>query len=335
MQAIGYTAPGPIDAENALIAFEAEKPEPGPRDVLVEIKAISVNPIDTKVRTNAPPEDGPRILGWDASGIVVGLGSEVSDFAEGDEVFYAGALLRPGSNAPFQCVDERLVAKKPANLSHQEAAAIPLTALTAWEMLFDCFHLKQGGGVGEALLVIGGAGGVGSIMIQLAKALTCLTVIGTASRPETVAWVEKMGADHVINHRNPLNEEMTKLGIAPKYVAALTQTDEHFSAIIDLIKPRGMVGVIDDPAEFDFKAGKPKSITFAWEAMFCRALFGTDDMAVQGEILAKVSALLDADKLVTTMNKDGGTMTVENMIAAHRHQESGTAIGKTVLTVAG
>ncbi len=333
MQAIGYSRAGPIDADNALFAFEAPQPAPGPHDLLVEIKAVSVNPVDTKVRSNAAPENGPRILGWDASGIVVETGSEVSLFKKGDAVFYAGELTRPGCNAQFQAVDERLVGKKPASLSHAQAAAIPLTAITAWEMLFDSFHLAEGGGEGQALLVIGGAGGVGSIMIQLAKALTRLTVIATASREESATWAKAMGADHIVDHRRPLDEEMAALGIAPDYVAALTHTGHHLPGIVKAIRPRGMVGVIDDPESFDFKLGKQKALTFAWEFMYTRSMFATEDMIVQHHLLTRVSEMLDAGTLVTTMNKDGGMMTAENLIAAHRHQESGAAVGKTVLTL--
>lgn len=333
MKAIGYTAPGPLDGAGALIEFSAERPSPGPRDLLVAVKAVSVNPVDSKVRSGAPAEPAPRILGFDAAGVVVATGAEVTLFKAGDEVFYAGDINRPGSNAQFQLVDERITARKPASLSFAEAAAVPLTAITAWEMLFDCFGITEGAGEDEALLIIGGAGGVGSIMIQLAKALTGLTVIATASRPETSAWARQMGADHVVDHHRPLDQEMAKLGLAPRYVAALTQTDQHFDAIIELIAPRGHVSVIDDPATLDIKPGKRKALSFSWEFMFTRPMFATADMIVQHELLSRVSTMLDEGTLKTTMNADGGMMTAENLTAAHRHQESGTAIGKTVLTV--
>ena len=260
MKAIGYTAPGPLDGAGALIEFDAERPSPGPRDLLVAVKAVSVNPVDSKVRSGAPAEPAPRILGFDAAGVVVATGAEVTLFKAGDEVFYAGDINRPGSNAQFQLVDERITARKPASLSFAEAAAVPLTAITAWEMLFDCFGITEGAGEDAALLIIGGAGGVGSIMIQLAKALTGLTAIATASRPETSAWARQMGADHVVDHHQPLDQEMAKLGLTPRYVAALTQTDQHFDAIIELIAPRGHVSVIDDPATLDIKPGTSESV---------------------------------------------------------------------------
>ena len=247
MKAIGYSTAGPISAENALIEFETDRPKPGPNDLLVEVRGISVNPVDVKVRANMQPDGAQRILGFDAAGIVKAVGSETTRFKPGDEVFYAGDFTRPGSNAEFQLVDERIVGRKPSSLGFAEAAGMPLTTITAWEILFDNFGLKEGEGEGDALLVIGGAGGVGSIMVQLAKQLTGLEVIATASRPDTRAWVEKMGADHVVNHRNPLDEEMKALGISPRYVAALTNTDEHIASIVELIKLRGRIALIDGP----------------------------------------------------------------------------------------
>ena len=244
MKAIGHTTACPITAENALIEPNIDKPAPGPRDLLVRVRAVSVNPVDVKVREFMDPDGAHRILGYDAAGVVEAVGADVTLFQAGDEVFYAGEFMRTGSNAEFQLVDERLTGRKPSSLGFADTAAMPLTAITAWEILFDGFKLKEGDGKGEALLVIGGAGGVGSMMIQLARKLTNLTVIATASRPDTTAWVEKMGADHVVNHRNPLNEELKTLGIQPRYVAALTQTDQHWGAIVDLIKPRGHKAMI-------------------------------------------------------------------------------------------
>ena len=332
MKAIGYTNAGPISAENSLIEFETDKPQPGPNDLLVEVRGISVNPVDVKVRTNRqPPEGEPRILGFDAAGIVKEAGTATTRFKPGDEVFYAGDFTRPGTNAEFHAVDERLVGRKPSSLGFAEAAAMPLTSITAWEILFDSFGLKEGEGAGDSLLVIGGAGGVGSILTQLAKKVAGLTVIATASRPDTQAWVEKMGADHVVNHRNPLDEEMKALGIAPRYVAALTQTDNHFGAIVELIKPRGHIAMIDDPQNLDIAAIKLKALSFSWEFMFARSMFQTEDMDAQHKLLNRVADLLDEGTLIPTVNKHGGEMNVANLRSAHEHQESGAAIGKTVL----
>ena len=216
MKAIGYTHAGPISAENALIEFETDTPKPGPNDLLVEVRAISVNPVDVKVRASAQPDNGPRILGFDAAGIVKEVGPETTRFRPGDEVFYAGDITRPGTNAEFHVVDERIIGRKPSSLGFAEAAGMPLTSITAWEILFDSFGLKESEGAGEALLVIGGAGGVGSILIQLARKLTGLTVIAPASRDDTREWARKMGADHIVNHHNPLDEELKALGITPR-----------------------------------------------------------------------------------------------------------------------
>ena len=331
MKAIGYTDAGPISAESALIEFDMDMPQPGPNDLLVEVRGISVNPVDVKVRANAQPEGAPRILGFDAAGIVKEVGSETTRFRPGDEVFYAGDITRPGTNAAFHVVDERIVGRKPSSLGFAEAAGMPLTTITAWEILFDSFGLKEGEGAGEALLVIGGAGGVGSILIQLAKKLTGLTVIATASRSETRAWVEKMGADHIVNHRRPLDEEMKALGISPRYVASLTNTDQHFASIIDLIKPRGHIAVIDDPKVLDVLPLKRKALSLSWEFMFTRSMFQTEDMDAQHLLLNRVADLLDNGTLIPTVNRHGGTLSVANLRSAHELQESGTAIGKTVL----
>jgi NADPH2:quinone reductase len=331
MKAIGYVDAGSISAENALFEFETDVAEPGPNDLLVEVRGISLNPVDVKVRANMQPDGAQRILGFDAAGIVQAVGSETTRFKPGDEVFYAGDITRPGSNAEFQLVDERIVGRKPSSLDFAEAAGIPLTTITAWEILFDNFGLKEGEGEGDALLVIGGAGGVGSILIQLAKQLTGLEVIATASRPDTRAWVEKMGANHVVNHRNPLDEEMKALSISPRYVAALTNTDEHIASIVELIKPRGRIALIDDPQSLDIMPLKFKALTLSWEFMFTRSMFQTEDMDVQHKLLNRVADLLDDGTLISTVNQHFGTMNVENLRRAHELQESGAAIGKTVL----
>ncbi len=331
MKAIGYQNAGPISAADVLIEFATETPQPGPNDLLVDVRGVSVNPVDVKVRASAQPDNGPRILGFDAAGVVQAVGSAVTRFRPGDEVFYAGDITRPGTNAELHVVDERLVGRKPASLGFAAAAGMPLTSITAWEILFDSLGLKAGEGTGESLLVIGGAGGVGSILIQLAKQLTGLTVIATASRDDTRAWVKKMGADHVVNHRNPLDEEMKALGISPRYVASLTHTQQHFASTVKLIKPRGHIALIDDPGSLDIAAIKPKALSFSWEFMFARSMFQTDDMEAQHQLLNRVSALLDDGTLRSTVNHHGGVLNVANLRAAHELQESGKAIGKTVL----
>jgi zinc-binding alcohol dehydrogenase family protein len=331
MKAIGYNQAGPITAPDALVEFEAEIPEVGPRDLLVEVRGIAVNPVDVKVRANMGPDKGTKVIGYDAAGIVRQVGKDVSRFRVGDEVFYAGDLTRPGTNAELHAVDERTVGKKPQTLGFAEAAGFPLTSITAWEILFDSFKIKEGEGKGETLLIIGGAGGVGSILIQLAKKLTGLTVIATASRPDTVEWVKKMGADHVINHRESLVDQVKGLGLEPRFVASLTATDQHFPAIIELIKPRGHVTLIDDPQSLEINAGKRKALTFSWEFMFTRSMFHTDDIEKQHELLNRVSVLIDNGTLISTVTGNLGKISAETLKAAHELQESGRVIGKNVL----
>ena len=331
MKAVGYQQIGPITAPDALIEFEAESPHVGPRDLLVEVRGISVNPVDVKVRTRMPPETGTKILGYDAAGVVLEVGAQVESFQVGDHVFYAGDLTRPGTNAELHAVDERIVGRKPKTLGFAEAAGFPLTSITAWELLFDAFRLPEGEGQGECLLIVGGAGGVGSILIQLAKKLTGLTVIATASRPETSEWVKTMGADHVINHRESLVNQMKVLGLEPRYVASLTATGQHFPAILELIKPRGHVAVIDDPECLDINPGKRKALTFSWEFMFTRSMFQTDDMQKQRELLNRVSERIDEGSLVSTVNQNFGPLSAETLKRAHLEQESGRVIGKNVL----
>ena len=331
MKAIGYHQPGPITAPDALVEFETDAPQLNPHDLLVEIRGISVNPVDVKVRANTPAQQGPKIIGYDAAGVVREVGSKVSKFKVGDAVFYAGDITRPGTNSELHAVDERIVGQKPTSLDFAEAAGLPLTSITAWELLFDSLKIAEGTGEGETLLVIGGAGGVGSILIQLAKKLTKLTVIATASRPETIAWVQKMGADHVINHRESLVDQVKALNIEPDYVAALNGTEQHFPAIVALIKPRGHVAIIDDPQTLDIRPGKAKALSFSWEFMFARSMHQTDDIAQQHALLNRVSALIDEGVLVSTVTNHLGVLNVENLKAAHTAQESGRVIGKNVL----
>lgn len=332
MKAIGYDRSGPVDAPGALRVFDTAGPRPGARDLLVAVKGVSLNPVDVKLRQGRDPDNGPAILGFDAAGIVIETGPDVTGYKVGDEVFYAGDLTRPGSNAEFQAVDERIVGRKPASLDFTEAAGMPLTAITAWEILFDSFRLAEGGGAGQSLLVIGGAGGVGSILIQLAKQLTGLTVIATASRPETRAWAREMGADHVVDHRGDLAAQVADLGLAPHYVAALTATDQHFPAIVDLIAPRGAIAVIDDPQGLDIGPAKPKALTISWEFMFTRPMFVTADIETQRDLLNRVSEMLDDGRLRSTVTERAGALSVEALLAAHARQESGRVIGKQVLS---
>lgn len=331
MKAFGYRKSLPVDDPNCLEAFETDEPQISPRDLLVAVKAVSVNPVDVKVRMRAEPESGRRILGFDAAGVVEAVGSEVTLFRPGDAVYYAGDVTRPGSNAALQAVDERVVGHKPKSLGMAEAASLPLTAITAWEMLFDCFKLKDGDGAGDAILVIGAAGGVGSILIQLAKALTGLRVIATASRPDTIEWCRAMGADDVIDHTQPLGAQCQAQGVQPRYVAGLNRTDLHFDAMIELIQPRGEIALIDDPANLDASKIKQKSLSLHWEFMFARSMHQAADMDVQAALLDRVAAMVDADVLRHTMTQNLGALTAQSLIDAHRAQESGRAIGKTVL----
>ena len=328
MKAIGYTQMGSI--ENAgFTEFSTDTPEIGVHDLLVEVHGVSLNPVDTKLRKRAEPEGTPKVLGYDAAGIVKQIGSAVSKFSIGDEVFYAGDITRPGTNSELHAVDERIVGKKPSSLGMAEAAGIPLTAITAWELLFDSLCVTNN--ANDELLVIGGAGGVGSILIQLAKKLTNLSVIATASRQESIDWVKKMGADHVINHNEPIDVQMKTLGIQPKYVAALTGTEGHFDAIISLIKPRGAVAFIDDPEVLNIKSGKQKAIRFAWEFMFTRPMFNTTDIDEQHKLLNRVSEMLDDGTLISTVTKNLGKISAQSLTEAHTQQESGRVIGKNVL----
>jgi zinc-binding alcohol dehydrogenase family protein len=332
MKAVGYAKSLPISDPKSLEDIEVADPVPGPRDLLVAVEAVAVNPVDTKVRMRAEPETGHKILGYDAAGTVKAVGAEVSAFKPGDLVYYAGDIGRDGTNAQLHVVDERIAGHKPSSLSMTDAAALPLTAITAWELLFDSFRIAEGGGQGDTLLVIGGAGGVGSIMIQIAKAFTNLTVVATASRDETVAWCKKMGADHIINHREPLPPQMKALGLAPRYIASLTATDQHYEAIIEMIEPRGDIGMIDDPEGLDIMQIKRKSLSFHIEFMFARPMWQMKDMDAQQKLLNRVAEAVDAGKIVTTASRTLGAMSAATLREAHEIQESGRAVGKTVLS---
>jgi len=334
VKAVGYQHSLPIQDASSLMDVEVPRPLPSGRDLLVRVLAISVNPVDAKMRLRSAPQDGlHRVLGWDASGIVEDVGREATLFNRGDAVFYAGAIDRQGTNAEFHLVDERLVGPKPRSLSHAESAAVPLTAITAWETLFDRLDVRRPvPGAGNAILIIGGAGGVGSMAIQLARQLTDLVVIATASRDETSAWVKGLGAHHVVDHRRPLAAQVSALGTgAPAFVLSTTQTDKHFDEIVELIAPQGRFALIDDPDLIDARKLKRKSVSLHWELMFTRSIFKTADMAKQHELLASVSALLDEGRLKTTLAQNFGKINAANLKRAHALLETGTAKGKIVL----
>lgn len=334
MRAVGYKRSLPIDQAESLLDVEIEKPVPQGRDLLVEVKAVSVNPVDTKVRMRGGPKDGepPKVLGYDATGVVAAVGPKVTLFKAGDPVWYAGSIIRQGTNSEFHLVDERIVGMKPKSLDFAAAAALPLTSITAWEMLFDRFDVAQGGGQGKSLLIVGGAGGVGSITIQLARTLTRLTVIATASRPETKQWCKDLGAHHVIDHSKPIVEQLTAAGHRfVDYIFGITHSDQHFDAIADAIAPQGKFGLIDDPQPFAFSKLKGKSASLHWEAMFTRSTFQTPDMDAQHKLLNEVARMVDAGTIRTTVQENFGKINAANLKRAHAQIESGTTRGKVVL----
>lgn len=331
MRAIGYQQTG--DPE-VLEDVELPDPEPTGRDLLVEVRAISVNPVDTKVRRRQGPGEGEthHVLGWDVAGVVRSVGGEVVDLAPGDEVWYAGSLVRPGANAELHLVDERLVSRKPATLDFAQAAALPLTAITAWELLFDRLGVERDRGEGRTLLVVGAAGGVGSILVQLAAQLTQLRVVGTASRPESADWVRRLGAHDVIDHRSPLAPQLADLGVeSVELIASLTHTDEHYEQLVEVLAPQGHLGVIDDPAGLDVMPLKQKSGSLHWEFMFTRSMFETPDMDEQQRLLAEVAALVDEGTLRTTTDTVYGSIDAATLQRAHAFVERGRAVGKVVL----
>lgn len=334
MKAVGFTETGPIDRPDALIDFDADLPTATGHDLLVKVEAISVNPVDTKIRQRRAPTAGtPDILGWDAAGEVVGLGEAATNFSVGDRVYYAGAVNRPGTNSEYHLVDARIVGKAPSSIAIPAAAAMPLTTLTAYEMLFDRLridHPVPGGK--KTLLVIGGAGGVGSITIQLARALSDVTIIATASRPETRAWVEELGAHHVISHADPLAPQIEALGIGTiDFVYSTTHSHLYSEEVAGIMTPQGRYGLIDDPETFDIMPFKPKAVSVHWEFMFTRPMFETEDIGRQGDILNEVAALIDAGKVKSTVAESFGTINAANLIKAHTLLESGKAKGKIVL----
>ncbi|MBC7778855.1 MAG: zinc-binding alcohol dehydrogenase family protein [Proteobacteria bacterium] len=347
MKAVGYRRSLPIDDPESLIDVTVDDPRPGARDLLVEVRAISVNPVDTKMRMRAAPAPGAtNVLGWDAAGIVREVGTEVSLFRRGDEVFYAGAIQRPGTNAQLHAVDERIVGRKPASLDFAQAAALPLTSITAWELLFDRLGAtRRAAGAGDGtgnpaassrrtLLITGAAGGVGSMLVQLARQLTDLTVVGTASREETAQWVRALGAHAVIDHSKPLAGELARAGIGQiDLVASLTHTDEHFAALVEAMAPQGKFALIDDPKTApDVMSMKRKSLSLHWELMFTRALFETPDMIEQHRLLNEVSRLVDAGVLRTTLTETLGVIDAATLRRAHALIEGSRARGKLVLS---
>ncbi len=334
MKAVAYYQSLAIDNPESLQDVELPEPIPGPRDLLVEVRAISVNPVDTKIRQNVQPENGQaKVLGWDVAGVVKAVGSDVSLFKVGDKVFYAGALNRAGANSERHVVDERIVGHMPKNLSFTQSAALPLTAITAWELLFERLQIAQNKtDQQQSLLIVGAAGGVGSILTQLARQLTGLTVIGTASRAETQAWVRELGAHHVIDHSQPLAAELKRIGIGQvTHVASLTQTDQHFDQLIEALAPQGKLALIDDPKTLDVVKLKRKSLSLHWEFMYTRSLFETPDMLEQHKLLNRVAGLIDSGILKTTLGEHFGSINASNLRRAHALLESGKAKGKIVL----
>ncbi len=326
MKAVAY------QQNKALQNIEIEKPVANGHDVLVKVQAVAVNPVDVKVRSRvAPDADDYKILGWDAVGEVVEVGEKVSLFKPGDQVWYAGAIDRPGCHSEYHLVDEYITALKPATLSYAQAAAMPLTSITAWELLFDRFEVNNRGQGGH-MLIIGGAGGVGSMMIQLAKQLTGLTVITTASREESRAWVSQLGADYVIDPHQSLSQQIQQLGInSVEYAAGLTHSGEHFEEIVKCLAPQGKFGLIDDPGALDISLLKQKSISLHWEFMYTRSLFQTEDKIRQHQLLNQVAGLVDQGLLVTTIRENYGAINAENLERAFALLESGQGIGKLVL----
>lgn len=335
MKAVALTRYLPIENPEALFDVELPQPRPSGRDLLIRVKAISVNPVDTKVRRSKPDtvEQEPRVLGWDAAGMVESIGPEVTFFKPGDEVFYAGSVTRAGANSEYHLVDERIVGHKPASLDFAHSAALPLTSLTAWEALFERLGVDPAGANrGSSLLIIGGAGGVGSIAIQLAK-VAGLTVIATASRAETQSWVKEMGADYVIDHRQPLPPQLEEGGFSSvDYIANFSNTDSYWTTMAGLIRPLGkIVCIVENSSPIDLNLLKSKSASFAWEFMFTRSMFETPDMQVQHEILEAVAELIDAGKIRSTHTETLTPINAANLRQVHSKLESGKGIGKTVL----
>jgi zinc-binding alcohol dehydrogenase family protein len=335
MKAVGYIKSLPFDHADSLIDLDVPMPVAGGRDLLVAIKAVSVNPVDTKIRRSGDTADGkPRILGWDAAGIVTAAGPDCRLFKPGDAVYYAGDLSRPGTNAECHVVDERIVGRKPASLDFLQAAALPLTTITAWEALFDRLAMTIGKPADQgALLIVGGAGGVGSIAIQLARRLTGATVIATASRPETRDWCLALGAHAVIDHSQPFAAQLKDLGIDHlPHVFSTTATDQHLAEIAAVIAPQGRLCLIDDPETLDIRLLKRKAVSLHWEFMFTRSLFGTPDMIAQHRLLEEVAGLVDEGLIKTTLGEHLGSLSAASLRHVHGLLEGGRTRGKLVLS---
>jgi zinc-binding alcohol dehydrogenase family protein len=336
MKAVAFQHPLPIAHALSLQDVDLPNPQVEGSDLLVEVKAISVNPVDVKVRASRQVPPGQwAVVGWDAAGVVRAVGPQVTRFQPGDRVWYAGDITRPGSCAELQLVDERIAGRMPKSLDFAAAAALPLTTITAWELLFDRLGIAPGKRPSnDRLLIVGAAGGVGSMLTQLARRLTSLTVIGTASRPQTSAWVQSMGAHHVIDHSQPLAEQLQRIGMPDvTHVASLTHTDQHFAQLVHVLAPQGKLALIDDPAQpLDVMKLKSKSLSLHWELMFTRSLFNTPDMAAQHDLLNEVADLVDAGIIRSTATEHLGTINATNLKAAHALIESGRARGKVVLS---
>lgn len=333
MKAIGYTANLPIEDDRSLVDLELPIPRPGERDLLVRVHAVSVNPRDVKSRRAlAASNDEPRVIGYDASGIVEKVGAGVTLFKPGDAVYYAGDITRPGSNAEFQCVDERIVGRKPVSLDHATAASLPLTALTAYELLFDRLAVPRDATPPRSIFILGGAGGVPSMAIQLARHAG-LTVVASASRPESEQWVRNLGAQHVIDHTKPLDTQVQALGIGTMDYIVSTHTNPHaWEELSRVITPQGRFGLIDDPEPLDLRLYKMKSVSIHWEAMFTRPMQNTPDMIRQHEILNDVADLIDSGAIRATATQNLGGITAANLRRAHALIESGHTVGKIVLS---
>ncbi|MEF3066982.1 zinc-binding alcohol dehydrogenase family protein [Pandoraea apista] len=335
MKAIGLTRYLPIDAPKSLEDIELPTPSPAGRDLLVKVEAISVNPVDTKVRAPKDKvEDTPRVLGWDAAGTVAAVGPDVTLFKVGDPVYYAGSITRPGANSEFHLVDERIVGHMPASLDFVSAAALPLTTITAWEALFDRLGIApDGGDEGKSILIVGGAGGVGSIAIQLARRLAKLTIVASASRPESADWCRQLGAQHVIDHYQDIPAQLKAVGIPQvDFVLCLNDTDAHFPAMAEAVAPQGKIcSIVENAKPLEVGLLKSKSATFVWEFMFTRAMYETPDMIAQHKLLTEVARLVDAGTLRTTLGEVIGPINAVNLRRAHAQLEGGRTIGKLVL----
>ncbi|SDJ90851.1 zinc-binding alcohol dehydrogenase family protein [Microbulbifer yueqingensis] len=338
MKAIGLYQYLPVENEKSLVDVYLDRPRPGPRDILVAVQAIAVNPVDTKVRAPREgaekPSETPQVLGWDAAGEVIDTGEEVENFRPGDRVYYAGDITRPGCYSEMHLVDERLAGHLPESLDFTSAAALPLTGLTAWEALFERLGISTTGeDAGKSILVIGGAGGVGSMAVQLARHVARLKVLASASRTKSSVWTKKLGAHHIVNHRHPLDRELQEHGFdTVDYILCLNDTDQHWNAMANAIAPQGRIcGIVDNRDPLPLNLLKSKSATFAWEFMFTRSRYRTPDMQRQGEILNEIARLVDEGVLKSTVNQVLEPINAANLRQAHALIESGHTIGKIVL----